>query len=98
MVAELVLDPATGPWARRSEAIVLHFVPEWLRPARADGGRLAGRRCRDTESSHHSRRVVSARVWSASAELASATAEDRPASGKRFFLERGTGSVFQGVQ
>ena len=43
---ELAVDSATGARSGRSEAVVLHAVPERMRPASADGGGLAGRRLR----------------------------------------------------
>jgi len=71
---ELEVDPSTLARTGRGTELGMHLVPEWMRAPSADGGRMAGRRGGDGESSRDTWGTLSIGLWGAPAELASGSA------------------------
>jgi len=71
---ELEMGPPSFARAGRGKALGMHLVPQWMRAPSADGGRMAGRRGGDGESSRDTWGTLSIGLWGAPAELASGSA------------------------
>src|SRR5512141_485688 len=98
MEPELAVDSASGSRPGGGKAIILHVVPQGMRPSSSDGGRMGGGRRRIEYASDQSRRFVSSGICRTSIELASTAAADGTPRLEHVILGGGAGGVCKGEQ